>query len=62
MHGTPGPFCTLPFGLFFPVTVTIYLERLRPIKLIKQNKNKTTVPIFHISVVYANDNNNNKFI
>ena len=62
MHGTPGPFCTFPFGLFFFfVTVTIYLERLRPIKLIKRNKNKTTVPMFHISMVYAN-NHNNTFI
>ena len=38
-----GPVCTLHFGLCFIlfyvfVTVTIYLERLRPIKLIKQNK------------------------
>ena len=32
LHGTPGPvFWTLLFGLFFFVTVTIYLERLRPI-------------------------------
>ena len=62
MHGTPGPFCTFPFGLFFFfATVTIYLERLRPIKLIKRNKNKTTVPMFHISMVYAN-NHNNTFI
>ena len=43
LHGTPGPvFWTLLFGLFFFVTVTIYLERLRPIKLIKQNKTKQT--------------------
>ena len=42
LHGTPGPvFWTLLFGLFFFVTVTIYLERLRPIKLIKQNKTNT---------------------
>ena len=38
-----GPVCTLHFGLFLIlfyvfVTLTIYLERLRPIKLIKQNK------------------------
>ena len=32
------PFAPLPFGLFFSVTVTIYLEKLRPTKLIKQNK------------------------
>ena len=34
------PFAPLPFGLFFSVTVTIYLEKLRPTKLIKQNKTK----------------------
>ena len=36
------PFAPLPFGLFFSVTVTIYLEKLRPTKLIKQNKTKQT--------------------
>ena len=41
LHGTPGPVCTLSFGLFFFVTVTIYLERLIPIKLRKQNKTNT---------------------
>ena len=55
--GLQVPFAPYLLVLFF-VTVTIYLERLRPIKLIKQNKNKTTMPIFHISMVYANDNNN----
>ena len=38
--GLQVPFAPYLLVLFF-VTVTIYLERLRPIKLIKQNKTKT---------------------
>ena len=38
--GLQVPFAPYLLVLFF-VTVTIYLERLRPIKLIKQNKTQT---------------------
>ena len=50
---TPGPVCTLPFGLFFFfVTVTIYLERFSPIKLIKQNIKQLWIIVdVHINVL-----------
>ena len=50
---TPGPVCTLPFGLFFfLVTVTIYLERFSPIKLIKQNIKQLRIIVdVHINVL-----------
>ena len=34
--------------IFFFVTVTIYLERLRPIKLIKQKRNKTKLSLLFV--------------
>ena len=39
--GLNPPFFIILF-YFFVVTVTIYLEKFRPIKLIKQNKKKNT--------------------
>ena len=48
MHGTPGPVSPLLFGPFFFVTVTIYLERLRPIKLITNEiNNQKNIVVFN---------------
>ena len=40
--GLQVPFAPYLLVFFFSVTVTIYFEKLRPTKLIKQNKTKQT--------------------